>query len=222
MKTFAGFIFTVMTFFVLSGCVTTNVKYEVANLEQSAQFQVQDLRPESERETKSLSKVFSSKTSGIMRVGDAETGLNSVRLFQHRVHEKLGNSSDEYDVKVYHLVTYVNYSSSMNKGGLSAAFGGLIGATITDLDRSNTPLPENVNHVDRAVFEESIAEEYVRAYYSEEENPDESDVVIVFLDAEINGKRKFLRRISKFDNGQEYRFLVEDTDKITEAFLADF
>lgn len=63
---------------------------------------------------------------------------------------------------------------------------------------------------------------YQRAYYSAEENPNKAPVFIVYLDAEINGKRSFIKGISpstRKDGKQSYLQAVKST---VDAFLSSY
>lgn len=210
----------VITFLNLTGCAVP-VKYEVPNLNQSAQFVVKDLRPEVERETKLFSFLITSKAYGVRRIGDGAEGLTPVRLMQHRVHEMLKPNSFGTEVKVHHFVSYINFRASAKRGALGAAIGGMFGTLLVSSTQSGLPLPPGISYVDPEVFASSIEEEYVRGHYTEEENPNKSDVIVVFLDAEMNGQRTFLRRISRMDPNEKANHFMEAVDATIQAFLLE-
>lgn len=208
---------------LLTGCATTTpIKYEVTNIEQSDQFAIQDLRPKTEGTKEMFSIWITSEAYGIYRIGEVGSEVDSMRLLQHRVYEKLASGSDDLDVKVHHLVVYMNLRASLKKSAMGAALAGALGVLIVDsLDKEN-PLPSGVSYVDSDVFDSMVEEEHQRGFYTEQENPEKTDVLIVYLDAEINGKRTFLRRISQITQEQDKNIFYEAVDNTVKALLMNY
>lgn len=182
------FIFAVVLSILITGCAAPIVMVNVPDIEKSATYTIEDLRPKSEKESEILSLVITSDAYGMYRQGD-QTNPAPLRILQHRIHEKYSQQENFPDVKVYHFVTYMNLQSEFRTG----VVGGLIGATINALTQDGVEIV--ASHVARDEFA-AFEDEYKRAIYSEKENPNEASVLQVYIDAEINGKRTFIKTMT--------------------------
>ncbi|USD67864.1 hypothetical protein [Vibrio sp. SCSIO 43136] len=185
---------------LMVGCAAPIVQVEVPNLERSSAYQVEDLRPETEKQQEIFSYLVTSKAYGIFRSGD-QTAPSPVRLLQHRVHEKFSDSGEFPNVKVHHFVTYANLQSELRISGLASTVGGLggvVGGAVAGVISSSIQ-KYGVDGIGTLISPDEfnlIKDEYKRGMYSETENPGEVSVLQVYLDAEIDGERKFIKIMS--------------------------
>lgn len=93
------------------------------------------------------------------------------------------------------MVVYMNLQSELKRGGVGAIFGGAIGSAIALGTKDNTVNSIN-SLVNKEEFEGMLADEYLRATYTEGENPNEASVYVTYIDAEINGKRSFVKSMT--------------------------
>lgn len=160
---------------------------------------LQDLRPAPEKESVTFSKVVTNPAYGISRFGKDANPAGRVSVLRDKVSERLSSKfSASINLNVYHFVMYSNNSAMLRKIAVGSVFGGLgsavattageaIGANVAPTGQDISPLSS------AAAFEASIKDEYLRGYYSAEENPENKWIYIVYLDAEINGKRNLVR-----------------------------
>jgi hypothetical protein len=82
--------------------------------------------------------------------------------------------------------------------------GGLVGSAITSGTVATTV---NISQslVDREQFDRNGGKmEARRAFYSEEENPGNASVFVIYIDAAINGKRVFVRTMAPATSTEGY------------------
>lgn len=179
---------------LIAGCASPIIKVDVSNLEESSSVRTIDLRPPSEKENKLFSLLITSEAYGISRFGEERMIPIPLRLLQHRVYEKFSNESTSLELKVHHFVTYLNMKSELRGFAMGSAIGGAVGGSIM----AGTA-KYGVNGIAEIITEEDFIaeeEEYKRGLYTEEENPEKVSVFIVYLDAEINGKRVFVKTMT--------------------------
>lgn len=172
------------------GCAAPTITLDMPNLEASSAVAVQDLRPASEKENKIFSLAITSEAYGTYRRGDKLINPDPVRLLQHKVYEKYAQAEQLPAVNVHHLVIYMNLKSELRRGVTGGLLGGIVGSSIAASTQKY-----GVAGIAELTTEEAFNafdEEYKRALYTEEENPDKASVYKVYIDAEIDGKRVFV------------------------------
>jgi len=175
---------------VIVGCATSTVVVDMPHLEESSLVTVEDLRPSTEKENEIFSLLITSEAYGTYRRGDKLVNPNPLRIFQHRIYEKYANKGVVPDVKVYHLVVYMNLKSELRRGAFFGVLGGVIGSAV-----ASGTMKYGVNGLATLTSEEefnAFKQEYTRALYTEKENPGKVSVFKVYLEAEIDGKRVFV------------------------------
>lgn len=167
------------------GCALPIVKMDVPGIEKSSSISVKDQRPENEKRGEIFGYLITSSAYGIHRIGDEKLDPPMIQVFRHRVYEKFGVSNPVSELIVHHMVVYYNAKSELRAGALT----GVIGAAIA----SGAKVSVYESLVDRKDFEALAKEEYKRAFYTETENPESATVFVIYIDAEINGKRVFIK-----------------------------
>lgn len=179
---------------LLSGCATPVTRLTVPGIERSEAAPAKDLRPPTEQKDEIFSLLITSDAYATYRIGDAALSPPASRLLQHRAFEKFG---EHQDITIHHLVTYRNLQSSFRGMAVGSALGGAIGALAAG---PLTTAPNGISSslVDRQSFESLADNEYKRALYTAEENPGKGNVLIVYMDVEMRGKRAITRTIAPF------------------------
>lgn len=174
---------------ILAACATAPApKIDVPEIDKSQSVAVHDVRPALEQERDIFSLLITSERYGTFRLAEVKTEPAPLRLFQHRVYERLGNKGP-LDVTVNHLVVYMNQQGQLRAGAL----GGLIGLAIV----SGREVSGSSSVVDTPAFEAMKGEdEFKRALFNKTENPQNAPVLIVYIDATINGKRVTTKTVS--------------------------
>ena len=189
------FVFLILSLLTV-GCATLVLPVDVPNIEKSASLNVIDLRPEAEKSEKN--KIFSlsivSNAYGIYRIGTKVIEPNALRIFQHRVYEKFSHAVLVPEVKVHHLVVYSNLKSELRRGVTGGLLAGVVGAAVAS-STQKYGVDGHASIVNKEEFD-AAEKEYLHALYTEEENPDKASVLFVYLDAEIDGKRTFIRTLT--------------------------
>ncbi len=170
-----------------AGCAQQPVRITLNGAEKSAKVPLKDLRPESEKQKEIFSLLISSSAYGIYRLADDTLSPPVIDLLKHRAYEKLGTKGP-LNIVVHHLVVYLNAKSQLRY----SAIGGLVGAAIAA--KSSVNISQTA--VNRQQFEAMAAEEHRRAFYTSAENPQNAAVLVIYVDAEINGKRTFIKTLS--------------------------
>lgn len=179
---------------LIVGCAAPTVKVDVPNINESNTLSVTNLRPATEKEDKIFSLSISSDAYGTYRRGDALLNPTATRIFQHRVYEKFSLKNAKPDIKIHHLVVYMNLKSELRRSVTGGLLGGVVGAGIA-ASTQKYGVDGIASIVAQKEFE-AFDEEYKRALYSEKENPNKASVYFVYLDAEINGKRVFVKTMT--------------------------
>lgn len=195
------YIFLVIFSLLIVGCAAPVVKVDVPNINESHLLSVTDLRPKTEKESEIFSLVISSEAYGTYRRGDALLNPTAIRIFQHRVYEKFSPQNFKPEVKVHHLVVYMNLKSELRRGVTGGLLGGVIGAGIA-ASTQKYGVDGIASIITQKEFE-AFDQEYKRTLYSEKENPNKASVFVVYLDAEINGKRVFVKTMTPFQPPKE-------------------
>lgn len=206
---------------LLTACAATPLQMEISNIEQSESIRLTDLRPGNESKKETFSLLISSDAYAIYRNGDAVTVPSPIRLLQHRTYEKMASSGNPIDIKVFHFVSYMNAQSTLRVGAVGSIFGAVGAGIATAAKDQNSDF--SFSEIERSKFE-SIPEdkEYIRAYYSENENPNDAMVFVIYLDAEINGKRRIIRSVSPSVSKDDSNPYVNALEKTIDVFLNGF
>jgi len=204
--------------YFLVGCAVAPLTIEVSDLNKSESVTVTDLRPDSESEKTVFSLLITSDAYAIYRNNDEVTIPTSVRLLQHKAHEKLSGNTKPVDIKLYHFVSYTNAQSTLRAGAVGSIFGA-IGAGIATASK-NQDANFSYSVIDSTSFE-SIPEdkEYTKAYFSAAENPNDATVFILYLDAEVNGSRKMIRTVAPAVIEGDDQPYVTALEKTIDTFL---
>lgn len=160
---------------------------------KSASLSVSDVRPESEKEKKFFSLLLTSKEYGIIRNGDENISPPPVGVLQYEAFQKFGAN---HKVTVYHFVIYMNAKSHLRSQAIFAGLGGIIGGAIAN-SVANHNSSQQTRLISESTFDSvSGADEYERAYYSSDEDPQNAPIFIIYLDTDVDGKRIFTRTIA--------------------------
>ena len=164
----------------------------VPDIAKSEHVAVTDSRAAGETERKAFSYLITSDAYGIFRNGELGLQPPLLRLLQHRVFEKTGADAK---VTVYHFVTYQNIQGQLRgaaMGSILGPVGAVIGGKMSEHD---TALSTTL--VDRAAFDAMTGDnEWKRGVPTPTENPQKGAVYVSYLDAEVNGKRAFVRVVA--------------------------
>lgn len=177
------------------GCAAPIAKVDIPNIKESETVNVVDLRPASEKENEIFSLAITSEAYGTYRRGDALLNPSATRILQHRAYEKFSSSGELPKIKIHHLVVYMNLKSELRRGVTGGLLGGAIGGAIASATKNNAVAGIN-SVIDGKEFEALSKEEYKRSLYTEKENPNKASVFVVYLDAEINEKRVFVKTMT--------------------------
>ena len=178
---------------LVAGCATAPpLHVDVPEIAKSQSVTVRDERLPIETKREVMSYLITSDAYGIYRNGELGIDPPVLRLLQHRVFERSGADAK---VTVYHFVTYLNMQSQLRGmaiGSVLGPVGALIGSSATNTDAGTT-----TTLVDRAVFDKLTGDnEWKRGTYSATENPEKGAVFVTYVDADVNGKRAFVRVVS--------------------------
>lgn len=198
---------------LIGGCAAPVVKYELANPERSSSVVVSDLRPASERQSENFSLLITSSAYGISRRGEEEINPPAIQILRHKAFEKFG-STRPLQIKVHHFVSYLNMKSELRSGAIGAGVGGILGAVIGSAVANSSSVNLSQTVVVRSQFDAKAQEEHERAFYTKEENPENASVYVIYLDAEINNKRVFVKTLTptKPPEGKNaYALAIEST-----------
>ena len=163
--------------------------------------------------------MLTSDAYAIYRNGENIIDPTPLRLFQHRAYEKFSATKLPTDIKIYHLVSYMNAQSELKKVAVGSIFGPA-GALIASSTQKNNVDP-SISVVNPDAFNALAADkEYQRALYTQLENPNKATVFVIYIDAEINGKRVFIRKTSpRVQNGAANPY-VDAVDSTIKAFFS--
>lgn len=200
----------------LGACAPVVTKFDMAGTDGSVSVPVTDLRPTIEKQSEIFSLMITSSEYGLYRKGDATLDPPLTQVFRRRAFEKLGADAMK-DVTIHHMVVYLNLQSELRRGAIGAGFGGVIGSLIATSGMTGANLSQSL--ADRAAFDR---EEYQRALYTAAENPKKSSVFVVYIDAEIGGRRVFTRTLAP-TTGPEGRVpYVLAVDSAIEYYLQQY
>lgn len=207
---------------IIAGCASHPAlpPPEFPGLEQSEKIVIHDQRPSSESEKKIFSLLVTSSAYAIYRMPDTATKPTGPRLLAHRAYETFPELSSQPTINVHHFVTYANLQSQLRKSSLLAGLTGPIGVAI--LSSQELPVGEVLtNRIDSGVFEKTAGdEEYTRAFFSAEENPEKSPVNLIYIDAEMLGQRVASRCLVPPIKDKPHLFLIEAIDMCITNHLA--
>jgi len=179
----------------LCACAHTPVPFDLPAEAQSISIPVEDLRPESEKNDEIFSLLVTSSQYGIYRKGDKTLSPPITDIFRWMVFERLGETEKNLKISVYHMVVYMNMKSMLRRQAFAFPIGGAIGVIIAGNTVASTV---NISQslVDREQFEHSSKTEAHRAFYSEEENPGNAPIFVIYIDAAVKDKRVFIKTIA--------------------------
>lgn len=201
---------------LVAGCATAPpLHVDVSEISRSQSVTVRDERLPLETKREVMSYLVTSDAYGIFRNGELGIDPPVLRLLQHRVFEHSGPAAK---VTVHHFVTYQNLQSQLRAGALGAALGplgALIGSSV-----ANTEGSTGAELVDGATFDKLTGDsEWKRGTYTNAENPNKGAVFITYIDAEVDGKRAFVRVVSPFKVPEGKVPYVEAVEAAIRAWL---
>ncbi len=178
-----------------SGCATPAAPIDIPGIERSAGVRVTDLRPAMETQGETFSVLVTSDAYGTSRIAQGTVQPPPLRVLQHRLHERFSISGEALDVKVHHFVVYRNIAGP-GKRIAFGSIGGAVGAVAAGAV-GNQAVTEGETSLERSAFDATASEddEWKRALFSEGENPKGGLCFIVYIDAELRGRRVFTRTV---------------------------
>lgn len=203
---------------ILSGCTTFKPTATITTPDIATSrnlIELEDLRPETEKQSETFSMLSISCAFGIDRYGDSTLEPKKTDLLRYRVYEKFKSSGNlPRKVTVHNFVTYMNGQTAFRKIGFQS---GLAGAGYT-----YTGNPKSIND---SIFGGSNIpscepKEVRQAYYLPTENPEDKLIFIIHLDAEIDGHRKYVRYTHPYKNNFESN--KKDHIQATENAINEF
>lgn len=207
---------------IIAGCASqpSLPPPEFPGIEQSDKIVIHDQRPSNESEKKIFSLLVTSSAYAIYRMPDTATAPTGPRLLAHRAYETFPELSTQPSIDVHHFVTYANLQSQLRKSSLLAGLTGPIGVAI--LSSQELPVGDVLTtRIDSNTFEQTAGdEEYARAFFSAEENPEKSPVNLIYIDAEMLGQRVASRCLVPPIKDKPNLFLVEALDMCISNHLA--
>lgn len=208
----------------LAACVQQKItRVNLPGLDSSSSVVVQDLRPADEKIALRGSFAITSRSYGISRVGDETLDPSMPRILQHRAWEKFGGANGTPpQITIHHMVGYKNIQSEVRGIALGAAIGGAIGgaASMGATSRSGVNLSQSL--VDQSQFEALADEDYQRAYYTEQENPGRASVFVIYIDAEMRGKRTFVKTIAPTTSGKDQNAYSLAVESAIQYYLSQY
>lgn len=201
---------------ILSGCATHITKVNVPEIEQSSKYQLQDLRPNSEKQSEIFGLFILSDSYGLYRVADDAISPPAIRILQHRAFEKFKGSNDA-PAKVLHLVIYKNLQSSLRLGAVSGALGYLLFSDGDKVSQSGA----KTSLVDPAVFSSMAgAQEYQRALYTKDDAVSQNGSLTIFINTEIANKRVFTRTLVPLQQNKDEGYILEILNDAIKSHLS--
>lgn len=195
------FVFCLIAALALTGCAVGPVPLPVENLATSARVPVEDVRPKEEAVREIFSLLITAERYGYQRLAQDLTDPTGPRLFAHRLQEKYGTATVP-PTKLHHFVVYLNNRSELRRMALGAGLGGIIGAAIA----GGTIVREgDTSHtlVDPAAYAAMSGEnEFRRAFYTDAELQPGTSALIVYIESEAEGRRRFTRTVSPIKTQQ--------------------
>jgi len=192
----------------------------VENLEQSNVVVVEDLRPEAEAKEETFGDPM---LNAIYRIDQSYINPSAARLLAHRVFEKFPELVDVPLIKLHHLVVYANLRYHLLKQVIrrTSVLGLLDGSFfMNEQYQLNQAVFSQIT--DATFFDDTAKKEYLRSFYTEEENPDNTPVYLIYIDTEMLGKRiasRCLMPVLSNKDGSAYE-MTEKTDTCIEKHLA--
>ena len=185
-----AFLFTALA---ATGCAVPVQPVSIPEISKSASIKVADLRPGDEKNEETFSVMILSDAYGKRRIKDSAVQPEPLRLLQHRAFERFGATSDLREIKVHHFVTYINWEG-YGKGVAGGAVAGMLGAALSG--SSGAPPSGTVSSLaNAAAFNDVGKDEWKRAVVQSTEAAPSPVFFVVYIDAEIQGKRVFTKTI---------------------------
>ncbi|MFR0687792.1 hypothetical protein ACLUTX_00210 [Enterobacterales bacterium AE_CKDN230030158-1A_HGKHYDSX7] len=204
----------------LAGCSSMPPPPEYQGLEKSSGIAIQDLRPGTEKEKEIFSLLVTSSAYGIYRVADDATKPTGVRLLAHRAYEAFPELGSQPTITVEHFVTYANLQSRLRTSSLVAGLTGPIGVAL--MNQKELPAGDVLTtRIDGTALDKTAGdEEYTRAFFTEQENPEKSPVNLIYIDTDMLGQRVASRCLVPPIAGKPTLYLVEAMDMCIANHLA--
>ena len=112
------------------------------------------------------------------------------------------------------MVVYYNAKSALRVGALFGAIGAVIAST--------DDVAIYKSQINASDFESIAKEEHKLALYTEKENPEDASVFLIYIDAELDGKRVFVRVMSPSKSPEGKDPYVLAVNATIEYFLAQY
>ncbi|TDU23304.1 hypothetical protein DFR24_4828 [Panacagrimonas perspica] len=157
---------------------------------------MRDYRPVTERESTIFSTLITRAGYGIYRTGEDKMSPTGMYLLRRKAQQKLGaDGKKPLAITVHHLVVYVNAKTQLRKTTMGGVVAGAVGGAVVaqSMDKMTVNLSQSV--IDSTKFT-YVENEYERAFYTEEENLNRATVYVIYIEADINGKRTFTKTMA--------------------------
>ncbi|RDS79996.1 hypothetical protein [Dyella psychrodurans] len=185
----------------------------------AASLPVSDVRPADEKEKKLFSLLITSKEYGIIRNGDEHISPSPVDVLQYEAFHKFGA---DHKVTVYHFVIYMNAKAHFRSQAVFAGIGGILGGLAANAVANHSSSPQT-QVINQNTFDSvSGADEYERAYFTHDENPNNAPIFIVYLDTDIDGERIFTRTVAPMQKQGDEGALAAAVELAVKDHLSDY
>lgn len=202
-----------------AGCVPVAKVDVPSDAAKATSLQVSDARPTDEKDKKFFSLLITSKQYGIIRNGDTNISPSPVDVLKDDAFQKWGA---DHKITVYHFVIYINAKSHLRTMTAFGVIGGVAGALVGNALAPKGSSPQT-HVIDANTFNTlSGAQEYQRAFYTHDEDPNDTPAFIVFLDTDIDGKRIFTRTVSPFQHMGDSSALAAAVGLAVKDHLSDY
>jgi hypothetical protein len=114
-----------------SGCATSKkYNYDCTPKNEKLAFEIQDKRPEKEKQAEIMSLSISSDQYGIYRLGDGQVIPDRILYLSEKISERAEGKLNGKQITVSHFEIFNNQQKAMKGTALAASLGGLVGAAI--------------------------------------------------------------------------------------------
>ena len=174
-----GFVFLG---FIFSGCAHKPTMLNIPEFNKTTSKELVDLRPESEKQSKIFSLNMFNKAYGLRRQKDGHLSPNKLDIFKYRIYKAF---PDAKNVKVHHFVIYDNSVDQMRRE-MAGDYSSVSGSRVNSYGFEGEGKLITSSEFD-------VSEEYLRAKVT---LPDNRNVYVSYLKAEIDGVSRFVRVIT--------------------------
>lgn len=172
----------------LYGCAAPTPPFAVNALDKSVALQIEDRRPAFENQSETFTHLITNEAYGTSRVGIETFVPSPLRLFQHRLFEHFSKRASPPSVTVRHFAIYRNMEA-FGKGVAGGAAAGAVGAIVLSKERAGEPMGTVHKTLTIDEFKSLSTPEWRLATFAAQENPSKAICYIVYIDAEIEGRR---------------------------------